>query len=303
LTDYVNDISCASSSLCVAAYAFLCQQRGCSGYGDAVISTDPAGGTWEVRSGAELNGLPPLWGVSCPSSSLCVATGGDEVATSTDPAAGSDSSWALAHVNGVDSLRSISCPSVSLCVAVGGDDMATSTDPVGGSWEISHLPGALGQVSCASGSLCAVLDAGRILTSTEPTVASSWMATRVPGARGLNDLSCSSEDLCVAVGENGRAVIATPGPPDTAITGAKVKPGKHKARFRFTAERAVATGFRCKLTRRGSHRGQASRKTHYKRCDSPMTYKTLPAGRFVFRVRTHNSVGLDPTPARKSFRI
>jgi hypothetical protein len=298
--EQVTDISCASASLCVAVDAVLCQIRGCRGYGEAIVSTDPSAGSWEVKSPAG----PPLWSISCPSTSLCVATAGwGDIVTSTNPAAGSASTWASVSVDETP-LPGMSCPSPSLCVTVGGDHVATSKEPADGKWAVHELAGSDGvrDVSCASESLCvAVGDTGKILASTEPTVGGSWMPARVPGARGLHAVSCPSKKLCVALGERGRAVIGTPGPPDTAITAARIKPRRHKARFRFKAKSAVATRFQCKLKKAGP-RG-LGRRSRYRRCISPATYTHLQNGRFVFKVRARNAVGPDPTPAAKSFRI
>jgi len=190
-------------------------------------------------------------------------------------------------------------------VVVGGDQVATSTAPADGKWAVHELPGfddVLFGVSCASKSLCvAVGNTGKILASTEPTTSKSWMPARVPGARNVYDVSCPSKNLCVALGHRGRALIGMPGPPDTVITAARIKPRRHKAHFRFKAMRAVATRFQCKLKKLGP-RG-VERRARYRRCSSPASYPHLRHGRFIFKVRARNAIGADPTPATKSFRI
>jgi hypothetical protein len=64
----------------------------------------------------------------------------------------------------------------------------------------------------------------------------------------------------------------------------------------------VITSFLCKLTRRGSG-GSSKGTARYRPCDCPWDYRHLQRGRYVFRVRSRNSVGRDPTPARRSFGI
>jgi hypothetical protein len=297
----ITGISCASTSLCVAVDTVFCQIRGCQGYGEAIVSTDPTGGAWEVKSPVGKG----LWSISCPSNSLCVATAGvGDITTSSDPGAGSASTWTTMSVDHATSLAGISCPSLSLCVTVGANHVATSREPAGGKWAVHKVAGSyrMIDVSCASESMCAAVGtSGKILASTEPAVGDSWMPARLPGVRLLHAVSCPSRNLCVALGERGRAVIGTPGPPDSAITVSSVMPKRHKARFRFEATRGVATRFQCKLTKRGPE--GSSSKSRYRRCTSPATYRHLHTGRFVLKVRARNTIGPDPTPAAKSFRI
>lgn len=120
--------------------------------GDAVVRRDPAAGAmgW-TDVGIDPGGS--LSGVSCPSSELCVAVGGQDVAFSNDPAAGA-SSWTLVH--NVDQaidyacgkhdpqpgayapleLTSVSCPSVSVCEAVDidGGGVRSSAPGTTGGW-------------------------------------------------------------------------------------------------------------------------------------------------------------------------
>ncbi|MFI5027670.1 MAG: hypothetical protein ACHQCF_01650 [Solirubrobacterales bacterium] len=111
-----------------------------------------------------------LLGISCPSTSLCVAGGeGEEVASSGNPDRGS-SAWRLVHPEiseedhpppppppgfpvqepprtGAPSYRKlhgVSCPSPRLCVAVTFDGYVfSSTDPTGGAgdWHVTDIDG------------------------------------------------------------------------------------------------------------------------------------------------------------------
>jgi uncharacterized delta-60 repeat protein len=98
-------------------------------------------------------------------------------------------------------------------------------------------------------------------------------------------------------GRNG--VVITNFPPGTAIVAAKVRPGRHRARFTFKANALgqPARGFQCTL---GSRKRTMP---HFKSCRSPKLYTHLAPGRYRFEVRAVNSAGPDPTPAKQRFRI
>ena len=118
----------------------------------------------------------------------------------------------------------VSCPSTGFCAAVDGDGkVLTSTDPLGGhTWTATTVdPGeSLVSVSCPSASLCvAVDDAGNAVTSTDPAAGpSAWTTSRIDndvtttGAHAtLDDVSCPSVSLCVAV-DNAGNVVSTANP-------------------------------------------------------------------------------------------
>lgn len=162
-----------------------------------------------------------LFGISCPSTSLCVAGGADNtIASSTDPSGGAGR-WSVVHPGEGASpeavnyrqIRGISCPSPSLCVAVAFEGFVyTSTDPTGGAaaWRVTDLDPSgpnthLYGVSCPSADFCAASAAdGTIVTSTDPTGGTSaWTKTQLEGPLELRGISCTSPALCVAVGDNG----------------------------------------------------------------------------------------------------
>ncbi len=106
----VTDVSCPSTTLCVAVDAV----------GNVLTSSNPNGGTgaWTVTSVHPNNSNNGLTGVSCPSASLCVvSTVGGQVLTSTDPTGGA-SAWTATKVDettfGIPDA--ISCPTTLLCV-------------------------------------------------------------------------------------------------------------------------------------------------------------------------------------------
>jgi hypothetical protein len=200
----LTDISCASTSLCVAV----------DDSGSIITSTDPAGapGQWTA---ANVDGTSELPAVSCPSVSLCVAadTNG-HVVTSTNPTGGTSAWQAVnATASGTVGPQSVSCPSSNLCVGLGpNDDLFTSTNPtVGGSWSVTNTGLALDAIDCPSTSLClAVGGEGALDASTDPA-SGAWTAYQIDNARDLSSISCASSTLCVA-GDAVGDVVASANP-------------------------------------------------------------------------------------------
>jgi len=216
-----------------SAFAAACV---CLAIVTATGSTGANAATWDGRQLAGESYRLPLFGISCPSTSLCVAVGGNNtIASSTSPT-GNASDWKVVHVgaggisNGPNQrqIRSISCPSTQLCVAVTFEGLIyTSTNPTGdaSAWNVADIDGGgpnthFYGVSCPTTSFC-VASAGdaKVVSSTNPTgTASAWTKTQLPGPLELRAISCASATLCVAVGDNGdnirpelgdQAVVAT----------------------------------------------------------------------------------------------
>ena len=175
-------------------------------------------------SAAKIDGTA-LTGVSCASSSLCVAVDGEGHALlSTNPAGGS-SSWHTAGIPGAGALTGVSCASNTLCVAVDGSgNAAISADPVGGSssWHTAGIPGAgaLTGVSCASNTLCVAVDgSGNAFVSANPGegggTGATWKKMEIDaGHDALTSVSCwpisgLSGPLCVAVDQAGRVLTSS----------------------------------------------------------------------------------------------
>jgi CSLREA domain-containing protein len=80
--------------------------------------------------------------------------------------------------------------------------------------------------------------------------------------------------------------------PQTKITkGPKAKTHATTAKFKFTSDLA-GSSFECKLD-----------KGKFKPCKSPKTYKKLKPGKHVFKVRAKKDGKVDPTPAKRKFKI
>ena len=189
-----------------------------------ITSTNP-GGAASVWSAATLN-TSGLRGVSCPTTTLCVAVDdAGNVLTSINPTAG-PSAWRIAHIEKTpDALpNAISCPSASLCVAVDNAGNAiTSTNPTGGpaAWTSSRVSqGANLAVSCASTALCVAWGSGDAIASTNPTGgAGAWHSVKLSTGIGV---SCPSISLCVAV--DGAGSVATSSDPASAAGAWAVAP-------------------------------------------------------------------------------
>jgi hypothetical protein len=202
----------------------------------AVLASPAAGSDWSSFNLPGGEAVGPFFGVSCPATSLCVATGSNNaVATSTDPAGGA-ADWSLVHLPNLQEgpaggaaqpsyfspaaqIRGVSCPERGLCVAASRQGYVyASANPAGGTgaWKAASIDGNgpnthLYGISCPTASFCAAVSLeGRIATSTDPTGgAGAWSVAQLPQPLELQGISCPSPALCVAVGKNGAMVAST----------------------------------------------------------------------------------------------
>ena len=219
ITFDLNDVSCASANLCVAV-----------GMSSTIfVSTNPTGGpsAWvptTVQWIGLFAGSPSnyIFGVSCPSTTLCILVGNaPEIVVSTNPTGGTQSWTAKVLQNppygfiNYAFMQAISCPTTSLCVIMGDAGyIYVSSDPGGGGSTFStenidpneifvngtwsdHLTG----ISCASPDLCAVVEnGGNIIVSTNPTGgAGAWTITPISNGV-LETVVCPTNSECIAIG-------------------------------------------------------------------------------------------------------
>ncbi len=211
----IGAVSCPSSSLCVAG----------DNDGNLFSSTDPGSGA-SAWTSVEADRESPtstqgweIYGVSCVSSTLCVAIDQNgQIVTSTDPTGGAGAWVVTKGVGSGDDILAVSCASGPLCVAVNdAGEALTSTDPTGGAgaWSIAEVDPkgsySLRSVSCPSNTFCAAIDDdGNVLTSTNPTGGKgAWSATPVDTGQALTSISCPSSTLCVAVDSAGNVITST----------------------------------------------------------------------------------------------
>ena len=88
--------------------------------------------------------------------------------------------------------------------------------------------------------------------------------------------------------------------PDTRIAGAKIDRKRRKATFHLSGTNE-ARSFQCKLIRPAGPRHPA--RAAFAPCALKKVFKHLSPGRYTFLARAVNASGLDPTPARRSFKI
>ncbi len=124
--------------------------------------------------------------------------------------------------------------------------------------------------------------------------------------------ACTGTGTCQVTMDGEKTVTATFGPPKgTKITKAEITQGKKpkktakaKAKFSFSAPGAV-TGYQCMLLKPKSKKARRSKKAkpRFISCSSPKRYKKLRKGRYTFKVRARNSLGVDAKPAQRKFKI
>lgn len=220
-------VSCSSSTACttvgseiVTGTKRVMAERWNGTEWSAQTISNPPGAT----SGAELRG------VSCASSTSCIAVGTANSATSTfifsDKWNGT--SWSAQTISGPSgtsriSMNGVSCTSSTACTAVGSYTKAGTTFTLaerwnGSSWSSQTTPNPTGslnnylfEVSCSSSTACTAV--GRYEKEKEElTLAESWNGTEwsiqeTPNPVGsahntLHGVSCTSSTACTAVGND-----------------------------------------------------------------------------------------------------
>ena len=214
----LTGVSCPSAALCVAV----------DNQGELIYSKNPAGGAkyWSrplrvdttAASGGTTaqDGYAGFSGISCPTTTLCVAVdNAGQVITSTNPTGGATSDWTITALPNSPSLTSVSCFTAALCV-IGGSQRYVSTTPTGAAsaWTARGpiaLGGTIASVDCQSLTLCVGVGFGdsstALATATDnPTGGTSqWADTdildSVPVATTqlLDTVACPLANLCVAL--------------------------------------------------------------------------------------------------------
>jgi hypothetical protein len=205
-------------------------------------------GCWSTMEPAQAGpNYAEFYGVSCASTSFCVAVGRYDPNWSFDfhtlAEQWNGKRWSLMSVpspgaaNEFNELTGVSCTSPTFCMAVGrfGPNIthiiAARWD--GSTWTLLPAPNPggvdatseLGSISCASDSFCVAVGdytcAGiecppPVRGSVQPLVerwdGSSWSVMPLPYATGhawLTSVSCTSSTFCMAVGEHQYAVLST----------------------------------------------------------------------------------------------
>jgi hypothetical protein len=216
---FLRNISCTDSSNCVAVGDFVDSS---SGDFQTLIETWN-GATWTLTSSPEPGtSSTELLGVSCTSSSRCVAVGWyfDGPTTQGLIETRNGTSWSVTpspsdSTDGV--LTSVSCTSATSCAAVGSDIRASGSVTLGErwdgtSWSVTPTPNvdldSLQAVSCTSSTSCAAVGvsvSGEIdQTLAEIWNGSAWSLSPSPSPGNnavLQGVFCTASSRCVAVGQ------------------------------------------------------------------------------------------------------
>jgi photosystem II stability/assembly factor-like uncharacterized protein len=176
--------------------------------GETITTTD--GSTWTQAGSA---GTSPLYGVSCGSSTSCVAVGSATIgggSSAADYSVNGGSTWASGSVpDSVSQLFGVSCISTTVCEADGNDasgqGIILGTTDGGATWSTQQTSTAdtgLYGISCSlSNTTCIAVGnggPGQILESDDE--GSSWFEATGPSVSAtLRGVACASS-TCVAVG-------------------------------------------------------------------------------------------------------
>ncbi len=230
-SDYLESVSCASATTCVAV--------GNNGRREEIFTIgSEANGTWtwsRIRDmPADSSQAGYLTSVSCGDSTTCVAVGYDGDGQSIDVVgdrSGTNWTWSMSSPvtsdsSGTGELNGIDCASATSCVAVGLDGdyepITVIGDESGATWiwttantvtPDSTGSGAFKSVNCTSASSCVAVgydsNAQAIFSSGVDSGTSwTWSAASLvaPDAEGygfLNGVACITASSCVAVGLDG----------------------------------------------------------------------------------------------------
>jgi hypothetical protein len=208
---YLLDVSCPTDTFCAIA-----SRKG------VLVSDDPAGGasTWAsstVDAPDSSTYYNQLTGISCPSSSACVATDQlGNVITSQD-ADSRPSTWSRAQVDGYNAISSIACEPDLMCAAgdTEGNALATANPALGpSSWRAAHLatgPNLTGDItalSCTITNVCVASAATGSYVSVDPPAGQlAWTsANQAPTPPAIY---CLTATFCIGPGYDATFLTAT----------------------------------------------------------------------------------------------
>jgi hypothetical protein len=285
----LEGISCpAAAHICVAV----------GSHGEAVVGTDTGVRTVAVTQPASFRGTV----TSSPAGIDCDATCSHSFPTGTVVTlhAVAKAGYAFAGWSGGG------CSGTSDCtVTLDSDHDVTATFlRASGSYALGISKGGTGSGSVTSSP--AGIDCGSACSASfAPGTQITLSANPNAGSRftGWSGAGCSGTDSCQLTLDADTSVSAafasTTHPPNTRIRRARIHQRTRSAVFTFAAAGASvsrAISFQCAL----SH---GHKKARFRRCTSPKRYERLRKGHYTFRVRARDTVGKDPTPAKKTFRI
>jgi hypothetical protein len=225
----LQGVSCASASACIAVGSLFTSSSGSK----QSLAESWDGTTWTVLPTPAPAGatLSQLLGVSCTSSSACIAVGSFSSTNGTATLAESwnGSAWIIEATPNPASakfalLAGVSCTAGSACTAVGTSGLTSPQETTlaeawnGSTWTIQQTPNPAGAshdvfsgISCASASACkaagSTTDSTTNVTSVlvESWNGAGWSIDGTPNPghatnSALSGISCASAVACTAVG-------------------------------------------------------------------------------------------------------
>ena len=217
----LNGVSCTSRMFCVAV-GYHVTKKGVS----KTLVESWNGTTWSIVSAPDKgSGANTLNGVSCTSSTFCVAVGDySSYGYDTLVETWNGSHWSITPSPGEDrytDLYGVSCTSSNFCEAVGyytnphmhGTLVETWN---GTTWSIVSTPdkgseaNTLNGVSCTSDLFCVAVGYHNNSSNVARNLVETWNGSqwsvaptsdKGSGANTLNGVSCKSSTFCVAVGD------------------------------------------------------------------------------------------------------
>jgi photosystem II stability/assembly factor-like uncharacterized protein len=206
----VSAVSCPSATHCVGVGG----QMGLAQHATvaSAVFTTNGGSSWTKASmpyAAFSDNETVLRGVSCPTTSQCVAVGsGGILVTSSN----GGSTWTGRKSGTTETLRGVSCPTTSDCHAVGDGGTVIASTNGGKTWsaQTSGTSEGLNGVACPTATTCfAVGSSGTVIATTDG--GATWNPQTSPTPNNLNGVSCPSASTCFAVGDAGTVIATTDG--------------------------------------------------------------------------------------------
>jgi len=230
----LEDVSCPSSTLCLAAGADNYTKRGFGRVWNGSEWTNGGSGSISIKKTT----ITPH-GISCASTTSCIVVGNESnnwAAAESWALFGSEW-WGLGPYASMPQpeggtsavLNDVSCTSTSTCTAVGSyvksNTKTLAMRKTEGGWSIqttvdpSEVASELLGVSCDSATSCTAVGTSGGKTFAERWNGTSWSVSTTPNPSGgelvrLEDVSCTSSSFCVAVGSY-RALEFVEGKPVT----------------------------------------------------------------------------------------
>ncbi|HVC66411.1 MAG TPA: hypothetical protein VND44_02355 [Acidimicrobiales bacterium] len=225
-TNVLAAVSCTSPSACVAV------GDSSDGTNNQTLIETWDGTAWSISPSPDTSPTQDnsLSGVSCTSSTACVAVGDSSDGTQQQAliVTWNGTAWSLtsspaAPPNQDNILVGVSCTSATACVAAGRTFDGTTNHTLietwdGTAWSVTPSPNTsathndfLNGVSCTSSTACVAVgqsnDGTRNHTLIETWDGTAWSVTPSPNTSSTSDdtlagVSCTSSTACVAVGQS-----------------------------------------------------------------------------------------------------